>query len=37
MVTVTGASGSVTAPLVVIDVADGTVVVTGDAHRVLGA
>ena len=37
VVTVIGASGSVTAPLVITDVADGTVVVTGDAHRVLGA
>ena len=37
MITVSGASGSVAAPLVVTEVADGTVVVTGDAHRVLGA
>ena len=35
LVTVTGDSGSVTAPLVVTEVADGTVVVTGDAHRTL--
>ena len=37
LVTVTGDRGSVTAPLVVTDVADGTVVVTGDAHRTLCA
>ena len=37
VITVTGPSGSVTAPLVITDVADGTVVVTGDAHRALGA
>ena len=36
MMTVTGTTGSVTAPLVVCEVADGTVVVTGDAHRTLG-
>ena len=37
LVTVTAPSaGSVTAPLVVTDVAEGTVVVTGDAHRTLG-
>jgi NADH-quinone oxidoreductase subunit G len=36
LVTVSAPSaGSVTAPLVVTDVADGTVVVTGDAHRTL--
>jgi NADH-quinone oxidoreductase subunit G len=35
LVTVTSGSGSVTAPLVVTDVAEGTVVVTGDAHRTL--
>jgi NADH-quinone oxidoreductase subunit G len=37
MMTVTGTTGSVTAPLVVGEVADGTVVVTGDAHRTLGS
>jgi NADH-quinone oxidoreductase subunit G len=37
MITVAGSSGSVSAPLVIADVAEGTVVVTGDAHRVLGA
>ena len=37
MITVTGASGSVAAPLVIAEVAAGTVVVTGGAHRVLGA
>ena len=37
MITVTGASGSVAAPLVIGEVAQGTVVVTGSAHRVLGA
>ncbi len=37
MITVTGSSGSVTAPLVLADVADGAVVVTGNAHRALGA
>ncbi|MCZ3388445.1 MAG: NADH-quinone oxidoreductase subunit G [Actinomycetia bacterium] len=36
LITVTSASGSVTAPLVVAETAEGTVVVTGDAHRVLG-
>ena len=36
LITVTSASGSVTAPLVVAEAAEGTVVVTGDAHRVLG-
>ena len=35
VVTVTSGSGSVTAPLVITDVAEGTVVVTGDAHRTL--
>jgi NADH-quinone oxidoreductase subunit G len=35
LVTVTSERGSVTAPLVITDVADGTVVVTGDAHRTL--
>jgi NADH-quinone oxidoreductase subunit G len=35
LVTVTSASGSVTAPLVVTQVAEGVVVVTGDAHRSL--
>jgi NADH-quinone oxidoreductase subunit G len=35
-VTVTSDSGSVTAPLVVTDVAADTVVVTGDAYRILG-
>ena len=34
-VTVTSERGSVTAPLVITEVADATVVVTGDAHRVL--
>ncbi len=37
MITVTGASGSVTAPLVLAEVAAGAVVVTGNAHRALGA
>jgi NADH-quinone oxidoreductase subunit G len=37
MITVTDATGSVTAPLVVAEVADGVVVVTGNAHRTLGA
>jgi NADH-quinone oxidoreductase subunit G len=36
LVTVTGADGSVTAPLVVTEVAADTVVVTGDARRTLG-
>ncbi|MFL6287421.1 MAG: NADH-quinone oxidoreductase subunit G [Actinomycetes bacterium] len=35
LVTVTSDSGSVTAPLVITEVAEGTVVVTGDAHRTL--
>jgi NADH-quinone oxidoreductase subunit G len=35
MLTIVSASGSVTAPLVIADVADQTVVVTGDAHRSL--
>ncbi|MFL6180487.1 MAG: molybdopterin dinucleotide binding domain-containing protein, partial [Actinomycetes bacterium] len=35
LVTVTSDSGSVTAPLVITEVAEGTVVVTGDAHRAL--
>ncbi|MCZ3387012.1 MAG: NADH-quinone oxidoreductase subunit G [Actinomycetia bacterium] len=35
-ITVSGASGSVTAPLVVTEVAEGTVVVTGDAYRSVG-
>ncbi|MEO8105971.1 MAG: NADH-quinone oxidoreductase subunit G [Actinomycetes bacterium] len=37
MITVSGASGSVAAPLVIGEVAEGTVVVTGSAHRTLGA
>jgi NADH-quinone oxidoreductase subunit G len=35
LVTVTSETGSVAAPLVITDVAEGAVVVTGDAHRVL--
>jgi NADH-quinone oxidoreductase subunit G len=35
LLTVASTSGSVTAPLVIADVADHTVVVTGDAHRSL--
>ena len=37
MVTVSSTTGSVSAPLVIAEVAAGTVVLTGDAHRTVGA